>query len=286
MTSLSVRAVLLRPQIALGLLPLAIGNQRDKAAAVIAAAMDSGVRVFDAADVYARPGEPPGYTELVLAECLQPARRREGTVIATKGGLILLADGSRRPCGRPDFLRAACKASARRLSVEAIDLYQLHRVDPKVPFEDSLGTLVELADEGLIRAIGLSNVPAELMTLGQQLAGDRLVSVQNQFSPAGGLRADHQRCHELGLAFLAYGVLGGTGNAGSIGRRFPAAAAVAAARGVSVQRVIVACALARGAGMVPVIGASRAASIEDSVAATALVLSKDELTAMMPTAQA
>lgn len=280
----SVRDALLRPQVALGLLPLAIEERRDGAAAraVVAAALDAGVGVFDTADVYGRQGEPPGYAELVLATFLTPARRADGVLVATKGGVVRLPDGSRRPCGRPEHLRAACEASVRRLGVEAIDLYQLHRVDPDIPFEESLGALIELVDRGLVRAIGLSNVPCELIDRGRQVAGERLVSVQNQFSPVDVGTGEHRHCRDLGLAFLAWGVLGGVDAAGSLAQRCPAAARVAAARGVSVQRVVVAWALAQGVGVVPVIGARRAASIEDSAAAVELTLTGAELTAITP----
>ncbi|MBA2447237.1 MAG: aldo/keto reductase, partial [Chloroflexi bacterium] len=119
---------------------------RDGAIAVLRRAVELGVNLIDTADSYG-----PDVSESLIAEALHPYR--EGLVIATKGGFQRDGPGQWRPDGRPEHLREACEGSLRRLRRDQIDLYQLHRPDPEVPYEESLGTLVELQQEGKVRHI-------------------------------------------------------------------------------------------------------------------------------------
>lgn len=275
-----MRSVLAGRHVALGLLPLAIEGRPDAGdgMATIRAAIDAGVRVVDTADVYGRTGEPPGYAERLLAPILRDSRCSH-VVVATKGGLVSLADGTRVPRGEPAHLRAACEASIQRLGVDAVDVYQLHRPDPAVAFEDSVGALVDLVDRGLARAVGVSNVAPEQLAVARRVAGDRLVAVQNRLAPdmpaAGDARGTLPESARHGLTYLAWGIFGGTDDAPSLAVRWPAGARVALARGVSVHRMAVGWALALGA--VPVVGARRASSIIDAAAAIDLDLSRAEL---------
>jgi aryl-alcohol dehydrogenase-like predicted oxidoreductase len=190
-------------------------------------------------------------------------------------------DGSRLPCGRPEHLRSACEASLRRLGLEAIDLYQLHRPDPDVPYDESLGALAELAERGIVRAIGVSNVSADLVGLAHDVCGDALVAVQNALPPWSEPPDDVGNvCARLGLVLLAYGVLGGTGRAAGLATEHPTAQAMAAARGVSVQRLAVAWTLAVVPPALPIVGARRPSSIRDSAAAVKLSLARQELRAL------
>ncbi len=263
--------------VALGMLPLAIEGRPSEREAhvVIGAALDAGVRVIDTADVYGMTGQLPGYAERLLQQFTQKA------LVATKGGLVRDPDGRRRPAGRPDHLRAACEASLRRLGVEAIDLYQLHRSDPRVPYEDSIGALVELADRGLVHTIGISNASAEQIEIALRICDGRLVSVQNRLSPQNGVPRDVlDACRRSGLALLGYGVLGGVDGARSLASRLPEVTRVAASRGVSAYQVAIAWALALDPVVMPVVGSRRPDSIRDSVAALALELSEEELAAV------
>jgi len=146
---------------------------RDECKRVLRRALELGINFIDTADSYG-----PEVSERLIAEALYPYP--EELVIATKGGLLRPGPGEWVPDGRPQHLRAACEGSLKRLRVEQIDLYQFHRPDPKVPFEESVGALVELKNEGKIRHIGLSNVTTGQVEQAQKLT--RIVSVQNRYS--------------------------------------------------------------------------------------------------------
>lgn len=278
----TVSSALARPQVALGLLPLAIEGRPPESSArsVVEAAADAGVRLVDTADVYGVAGEEPGYAERLLAPLLRRPALAGRLIVATKGGLVRHPDGGRYPDGSPAHLRAACEASLRRLGIDAIDLYQLHRPDPAVPIEESLGAMVELLERGLVRSLGVSNVSAADVSVARRVAGDRLVAVQNELRPGGPDEVVTLR--PFGVAFLGWGLFGGVEAAASLGARLPGAGAVAVARGVSVHRIVAAWAVARGA--IPVVGARRSQSIVDSAAAVTLApdLSQHELSDISP----
>ena len=199
-------------------------------------------------------------------------------IVATKGGHLRPGDGTWTQNGDPAYLKEAAKASARRLGVEAIGLYQFHRPDPAVPYADSVGAIRDLLDEGKILMAGISNANPEQIRMAQEILGGRLVSVQNQFSPRfRSSEPELELCAEMGIAFLPWSPLGGIAQAGELGGQHAAFAEVAAERGVSPQQVALAWELAKADVVVPIPGASRPESIRDSVQAADLELSAEEL---------
>src|SRR4249920_3995095 len=146
----------------------------DEAKAVLRRAVELGVNFIDTADSYG-----PEVSERLIAETLYPYP--DDLVIATKGGLVRPGPGRWDADGRPEHLREACEGSLRRLRLDQIPLYQLHRPDPRVPLAESLGALVQLKDEGKIRHIGISNVSQAQLRAAQRLTP--VVSVQNRFNP-------------------------------------------------------------------------------------------------------
>ncbi len=143
-------------------------------------------------------------------------------LVATKGGHRRPGDGTWYTQGDPVYLKTACEASLQRLDVEAIGLYQFHRPDPTVPYEDSVGALRDLLDEGKILMAGISNANPEQIRLANEVLGGRLASVQNQFSPRfRSSEPELELCAKLGIAFLPWSPLGGIANAGSSARGTP-----------------------------------------------------------------
>jgi aryl-alcohol dehydrogenase-like predicted oxidoreductase len=191
---------------------------------------------------------------------------------------VRLAGGEWGTDSTAAHLHAAVDDSLRRLGVEQIALWQHHRPDPEVPYEDVIGTLGEIAASGKVAMIGLSNADPDQIRAAKAALGDALVSVQNQFSPAfRSSRPEIDVCHELGLAFLPWSPLGGLGDAKELATRHPAFAEVAHAHGVSAQQVALAWELAQAPVVIPIPGAKRPESITDSAAAADLVLEADEL---------
>jgi pyridoxine 4-dehydrogenase len=183
----------------LGFGAMRVVEDRAEGVRVLRRAVELGVTLIDTADIYGA-----GASEEIIAEALHPYP--DGLVIASKGGLGHgLQDRIRD--GRPEYLRRACDASLRRLKLERIDLYQLHRHDPEVPIEESVGALQELRNEGKIRLIGLSNVSLEQLRAAQSVA--RIVSVQNEFN-RGLLISDVvlEACEADGIAFMPWRPLG------------------------------------------------------------------------------
>ncbi|MGW7363410.1 aldo/keto reductase [Streptomyces sp. NPDC054841] len=274
--------------VGLGAMPLSIEGHPDEARAVatVHAALDSGVTLIDTADSYHPPGGTPGVGELLVARALAAYGGDTGKVlVATKGGRGRTADGDWSVNGDPRHLKRAAQASARRLGVEAIGLYQLHKPDPAVPYAESLGAIRELLDEGTIRLAGISNVDTAQIGQAREILGDRLVSVQNRYSPAvRDSEAELRLCAELGLAFLPWSPLGGISRSsldGASGQTEDPAFAgfhqVARERGVSPQRVALAWLLAHSPAMIPIPGASRPETARDSAAAAALELTEREM---------
>ncbi|MFD7654989.1 aldo/keto reductase [Actinosynnema sp. NPDC059797] len=263
--------------IGLGGMPMSLEGRPDRARAVetIRAAVDAGVTLIDTADAYSADDSDFGHNEELIAEALKGV---DGVLVATKGGHTRTADGGWGLNGRPEYLKAACEASLRRLGVDAIDLYQFHRPDPDVPTAESVGALAELLDEGKIKLAGVSNFDPAQIREADEVLGGRLASVQNQFSPVfRSSEPELELCAELGIAFLPWSPLGGISAAGRLGERFGAFAEVGAAHGVSPQQVCLAWMLAKAPQVVPIPGASRPASIADSAAAVHLELSEEEL---------
>ncbi|MDP3968912.1 MAG: aldo/keto reductase [Nocardioides sp.] len=254
---------------------------REQLAATLRAAVDAGVTLLDTADAYG-PGErgaaAHGANERLVAGLLDELGLRDEVVLATKGGHVRTDDGGWDTDSTPGHLRAAVDASLERLGVEQIALWQHHRPDPDVPYDEVISTLSEIARSGKVAMIGLSNADPEQIRAAHAVLGDHLVSVQNQFSPKfRSSRPEIDVCEELGLAFLPWSPLGGLADAKELAERHPAFAEVATARGVSAQQVALAWELAQSPVVVPIPGAKRPESITDSAAAADLELSPDEL---------
>ncbi|GAA2624816.1 aldo/keto reductase [Dactylosporangium fulvum] len=262
--------------IGLGGMPMSIEGRpdRNRSISTIHAALDAGVTLIDTADAYHAGADEVGHNESLIAAALATYGGDAGDVlVATKGGHLRPGDGSWTVDGSPAHLREACEASLKRLGVGAIGLYQFHRPDPRVPYADSVGAIRDLLDEGKIRMAGISNANPERIRLANDILGGRLVSVQNQFSPVFRSSEPELRlCDELGIAFLPWSPLGGIGRAGDLGTVHEAFQAVAGRYGVSPQRVCLAWMLAKSPVVVPIPGASRPATILDSLAAAELEL--------------
>lgn len=243
------------------------------------AALDAGVTLIDTADAYHRDAAEVGHNESLIARALATyGGDTSDVLIATKGGHLRPGDGSWTLNGSPDYLKKACEASLKRLGVDTIGLYQFHRPDPTVPYADSVGAIRDLLDAGKIRFAGVSNASPGQIRLANEILGGRLVSVQNQFSPAfRSSEPELELCAKLDIAFLPWNPLGGISNAGDLGTRFAAFADVARAHGVSPQQVCLAWILAKAPVVIPIPGSSRPETIRDSAAAADLELSAEEL---------
>jgi pyridoxine 4-dehydrogenase len=243
-------------------------EDRENSLAVLRRAVELGVNLIDTADSYG-----PEVSELLIAEALHPYP--EGLVIATKGGLVRTERGRWPADGRPEHLREACEASLRRLRLERIDLYQLHRPDPAVPLEDSVSELARLRQEGKIRHVGLSNVSGEQLARAQAVVP--IASVQNRYSLADRRSEDVlEACEREGVAFLpwyplAVGDLAMPG--GALGR-------MAGARGATPAQVALAWLLARSPVVCPIPGTASLRHLEENVGAASLELTDEELGAL------
>lgn len=263
--------------IGLGAMPLSLTGRpdRERAIATIHAALDAGITLIDTADAYTTDAEGPGHNELLVAEALRG--RTEEVLVATKGGLLFRDGGPWDRNGTPGHLKKAARESRARLGVDAIGLYQFHRPDPGVPYEESIGALRELLDEGVIRMAGISNVTVAQITIADHILGGRLVSVQNQFSPAyRSSRGELDYCVAHEIAFLPWSPLGGIGRGREVFAEGSAFTEVAAELGVSPQRVALAWELSLGHCVIPIPGATRPETITDSAGAAELVLSADQ----------
>lgn len=267
--------------IGLGGMPMSIEGRPDEARSIatIHAALDAGVTLIDTADAYHLHADEVGHNEALIARALRSyGGETSGVLVATKGGHLRPGDGTWTQDGRPEYLKEAAKASATRLGVDAIGLYQFHRPDPRVPYADSIGAIRDLLDEGVIELAGISNATVAQIDEANGILGGRLVSVQNQFSPAFRSSLDElEHCAELGIAFLPWSPLGGIARAAAVGERHGAFQRVAGARGVSAQQVALAWELALAPVVIPIPGASRPESILDSVQAADLELTETEL---------
>ncbi len=266
--------------IGLGGMPMSIEGRPDEARSIatIHAALDAGVTLIDTADAYHRDADDVGHNESLIARALASHPDGSRVLVATKGGHLRPGDGSWTLDGSPEHLKRACDASLARLGVEAIGLYQFHRPDPRVPYEESVGAIRDLLDAGKIRMAGISNADPEQIALANDILGGRLVSVQNQFSPS--FRSSEPElalCDKLGIAFLPWSPLGGISNAAALGSRYAPFARIAEAHGVSPQQVCLAWMLAKSPVVVPIPGSSRPETIRDSVSAAGLTLTADEV---------
>jgi aryl-alcohol dehydrogenase-like predicted oxidoreductase len=270
--------------IGLGAMPMSIEGRPDekRSIATIHAALEAGITLIDTADAYSLGGKPDdeGHNEILIAKALREWHgSTDDVLVATKGGHTRAhaKDGGWDQDGSPSHLKEAAKASAARLGVDAIGLYQFHRPDPRIPYADSIGAIKELLDEGLIRMAGISNASIDQIREANEILDDRLVSVQNQFSPAFlSSTAELEYCDEQSIAFLPWSPLGGITNAGDLGAHHAVFAEIANARRLSPQVVCLAWELAKSSTVIPIPGASRPQSIMDSATAANIKLSDDE----------
>lgn len=267
--------------IGLGGMPMSIEGRPDaeRSIATIHAALEAGVTLIDTADAYHRDANEVGHNEELIARALREYGAGAADVlVATKGGHLRPGDGRWTQNGDPAYLKAAAKDSARRLGVEAIGLYQFHRPDPAVAYADSVGAIRDLLDEGVILMAGISNASIAQIDEARDILGGRLVSVQNQFSPAfRSSQAELEYCAELGIAFLPWSPLGGIAKAKELAGQHAAFRDVADDIGASVFQVTLAWELALAPVVIPIPGASRPESIRDSAAAVDLVLTPAQI---------
>jgi len=270
--------------IGLGGMPMSIEGRPDEARSIatVHAALDAGVTLIDTADAYHIHADEVGHNESLIARAIASwSGDTADVIVATKGGHFRPGDGAWYVNGDPHYIKNAAKASQSRLGVDAIGLYQFHRPDPAVPYADSVGAVRELLDEGIIRMAGISNADPDQIREAQDILGGRLVSVQNQFSPAfRSSEPELELCHELGIAFLPWSPLGGMSSAAALGERFGPFRDVADAHGVSPQVACLAWHLSKSPHVIPIPGASRPESILDSVQAVEVTLAAEEIAAL------
>jgi aryl-alcohol dehydrogenase-like predicted oxidoreductase len=267
--------------IGLGGMPMSIEGRPDEARSIatIHAALDAGITFIDTADAYHLTATDVGHNESLIAGALASyGGDTSNVLVATKGGHLRPGDGSWTVDGSPKHIFEAADASLKRLGGEAIGLYQFHRPDPKTPYEDSIGAIRDLLDDGKIRMAGISNANPDQIKQANEILGGRLVSVQNQFSPAfRSSEPELELCDELGIAFLPWAPLGGISNAGDLGTKHPAFHQLATELGVSPQRLTLAWLLAKSPHVVPIPGSSRPETVRDSYAALDLELTPDQV---------
>ena len=237
---------------------------RGNALKVLKRAVELGVDLIDTADAYG-----PETSELLIAEALYPYPK--GLVIATKGGLTRPGPSQWVPDGTPQHLKQAVDASLKRLRLDRIDVYQLHRIDPKVPMEESLGAIKEMKDAGKIHHVGLSNVEPDEIERARKIIP--IVSVQNRYNIEDRKSENAlDYCEKNGLGFLPWFPIGGTRGLQSNN----VLNTVAKAHGVSVFQVALAWLLERSPVMLPIPGTSSLTHLEENVAAAKLKLAPEE----------
>jgi aryl-alcohol dehydrogenase-like predicted oxidoreductase len=233
----------------------------DQAIATLRRAVELGVNFIDTADSYG-----PDVSENLIAEALYPYP--DDLVIATKGGFARSGPNKWEPDGRPEHLRSVCEGSLRRLRLEQIPLYQLHRPDPHVPYAESVGTLAELQKEGKIRHVGVSNVSEEQLREAQRVAS--IVSVQNRYNVTD--RSSQQVldvCEQESLVFLPWAPIKEAGrNVGVLN--------AARRLGATEYQVVLAWLLANSPAMLPIPGTGSPDHVAENIAAAAIELTGDE----------
>jgi pyridoxine 4-dehydrogenase len=236
---------------------------RENALKVLRRAVELGANLIDTADAYG-----PETDELLIAEALYPYPK--GLVIATKGGQIRPSASQWVPKGDPEYLKGCVDKSLKRLKLERIDLYQLHRVDPKVPMEDSLGALKEVQSAGKIRHIGLSEVSPDQVERARKVVP--IVTVQNRYNITD-RKWDNALayCEKEQIGFMPWAPVGGTR-----GMTSAALEKVAKDHGISIYQLGLAWLLHRSAVMLPIPGTSSLAHLEENMAARKIELTAEE----------
>jgi aryl-alcohol dehydrogenase-like predicted oxidoreductase len=235
---------------------------RDEAKAVLRRAIELGINFIDTADSYG-----PHVSEELIGETLYPYP--DDLVIATKGGLERTGPGQWPVNGRPEHLIEACEGSLRRLRLEQIPLYQLHRPDPEVPLEDSLGALVDLKDKGKIRHIGLSNVSEDQLRRAQRVTP--IVSIQNRYN-VDDRRSDSMvdLCEQEQMVFLPWAPIQDLDDNRSVHE-------LAQRYEVTPRQIVLAWLLARSRSILPIPGTASVSHLEENVSAAAIQLSPAEV---------
>jgi hypothetical protein len=238
----------------------------ENARAVLQQARELGVDLVDTADSYG-----PCVSERLVGDAIDT--RADDLVVATKGGLLRNTAGDWIPMGDPDYLWNALLGSLDRLRVDAIDLYQLHRPDPDVPFEDSVAALAEMKDEGLVRHVGLSNVTVDQLETARDIVD--IATVQNRYNVAE--RDDEdvlEVCEAADIGFIPWFPLG----AGDLGEKEQVLAQVASKHDATPEQIALAWLLQHSPVTLPIPGTSSLDHLEANVAAAAIDLDEDDLT--------
>lgn len=288
------------PAVGLGCMPLSgmppskawILDDREAALGVIHAALDAGVRLLDTADIYAPTWNSIGHNEMVVAEAVRTwsgsAAAKEEIVIATKGGITRGPDptnwfGTSGRDASEHYLYRAVEASAAKMQLTHIKLWQHHRLNHFMPFEEQFENVLKLKEHGIVQNIGVSNYTAEQLRIAIKIGGTPaqggLISIQNEWSPRSRAWADVlEVCEEFGIAFLPWSPLGGIDNSQSLeNAHFEAFEAVASKHGVSKFAIAIAWHLTESPLSIPIPGASRKESILDSFSGLSITLSSEDI---------
>ncbi|MHB2028636.1 MAG: aldo/keto reductase [Acidimicrobiales bacterium] len=245
---------------------------RDEAIAVLRRAKELGVNLIDTADSYG-----PSVSEELIFEALHPFG---DIVVATKAGLLRTGPDVWVPCGIPDYLRQECELSLRRLGQESLDLFQLHRVDPKVRAEDQYGLLAELLNEGKIQAVGLSEVSVEQIKEAQKIVP--VSSVQNLYNVSNRSSEDVvDYCESERIAFIPWFPVA----SGALARPGGALDKIAHSHGASVAQLSLAWLLHRSPVVLPIPGTSKVAHVEENCASATIELDDDTFGAISEVAR-
>lgn len=286
--------------IGLGCMPLSgmppskdwILNDRPAAIAVIHAALDAGVRLLDTSDIYAPTWNSMGHNETLVAEAVRSwsadPKVKDEVIIATKGGITRGPDegnwfGIAGRNASEHYLYRAVEASAAKMQVSTIKLWQHHRLDHFMPFEEQFENVMKLKAHGIVQNIGVSNYSAEQLRRAIKIGGTPaqggLISVQNEWSPRSRNWGEVlQICQENGIAFLPWSPLGGIDNSQSLeNAHYSAFEEIAQAHRVSRFAIAIAWHVANSPVAIPIPGATRRESILDSITGLSVTLSADEL---------
>ncbi len=288
------------PAIGLGCMPLSgmppskswILDDRDAAIGVIHAALDAGVRLLDTSDIYAPTWNSMGHNEILVAEAVRSWKgstsEKSEVVIATKGGITRAPEegnwfGVSGRDASEHYLYRAVEASAAKMQLDKIKLWQHHRLNHFMPFEEQFENVMKLKEHGIVENIGVSNYNAEQLRRAIKIGGTPaeggLISVQNEWSPRSRAWADVvEICEEFGIAFLPWSPLGGIDNSKSLENApFDAFESIAQQRGLSKFAIAIAWHLAGSPVSIPIPGATRKESILDSLTGLSVTLTPDEM---------